>query len=140
MHFVLLSSMILIYQPSLTSPIQIENNMALRILKLALPAFALLNAASAQWAQFCDDNACSVNCGISVELSNPGCLDEVGRGSIYFHDSSPDYALVFSPGGECPCQNECIDGIGADGCYNLDGHSFAESFRFIGDSCEANNC
>lgn len=58
------------------------------------------------WAMFCDDTDCSQNCGQSVEVSNPGCLNQNGRQSIRFHGSefSSDYSLVVSPSADCPCQ------------------------------------
>ena len=123
--------------------------MSLRILTLALTAFALSRGASAQvWAQFCDDNACAINCGESVDVSNPGCLDESGRNSILFHEGdlgpTEEFSLVFSPEPGCNCQNECIDSIagpnGVPGCYDLNGNQFATSFRFIGGSCGGDNC
>ena len=38
------------------------------------------------YAQFCDDENCTENCGASVSVDIPGCLVESGRGSIKFHD------------------------------------------------------
>ena len=107
---------------------------------------AMLGVASATtYASFCDDAACSVNCGESVSVDNPGCLEEVGRNSIQFHDLNiQDVSLVFSPGDGCNCQDDCIDNIvtiGHEGdCYPLSGHQIARSFRFIGGSCGDNNC
>ena len=81
------------------------------------------------WAQFCDDNACGVNCGESVSLDDPGCLAESGRNSILFHGTGEEFQyvnLIWSPDGACSCQNDCIanvlDGVG-DGCLNLNGMS-----------------
>lgn len=34
------------------------------------------------WAQFCDDEQCSENCGIAVSLGNPDCLYQVDRKSV----------------------------------------------------------
>lgn len=34
------------------------------------------------WAYFCNDEHCSEGCGISVDMSNPGCLGEIGRKSV----------------------------------------------------------
>ena len=119
--------------------------MASRMVMLAVTTLALFQGTYGTiWAQFCDDNACSVNCGASVAVNNPGCLDEYGRGSIAFHgDIDLYYSLVMSPGPDCPCQDECIEGIvygGVPDCYDLAGHTSAESFRFVGQSCDANNC
>ena len=124
--------------------------MALHVIKAAFIAFAVARGAHAQvWAQFCDDGACTVNCGESVDTDNPGCLNEVGRNSIYFHgefNNRDSNSLVFSPTSDCPCQNECLDGIvtstgyGGGYCYSLEGNVFAESFRFIEGGCGADNC
>jgi hypothetical protein len=102
---------------------------------LALSAFAGYVSATT-YAQFCDDTACTENCGISVSTDNPGCLNESGRHSIKFHDSNiQDVRLVFSPEPNCkrdhsrlfrlcerssadsivlkgPCQSECVDVVG----------------------------
>ncbi|KAI1137787.1 hypothetical protein F5Y05DRAFT_386356 [Hypoxylon sp. FL0543] len=46
-------------------------------------------ATGTTWAQFCDDTACSVNCGVAVDVTNPGCLArEWGRKSIKLHGQS----------------------------------------------------
>ncbi|KAJ7716835.1 hypothetical protein B0H16DRAFT_1279285, partial [Mycena metata] len=61
-------------------------------------------------AQFCNDKACSQGCGISVALSNPGCLNKNGRQSIMFHGDTSSlgrFALVVSPSGNCSCQDTC---------------------------------
>ncbi|WPG97949.1 Hypothetical protein R9X50_00073200 [Acrodontium crateriforme] len=104
------------------------------------------------YAQFCDDHACTENCGISVSTDNPGCLNESGRNSIKFHDDNiQEVNLVFSPTPNCPCQTECINVVacgegvcgGKVSCMDLAGHHPAESFRFVGGgstSCSANNC
>ena len=111
-------------------------------------------ATATTFAQFCDDTACSVNCGISVSVDNPGCLNEAGRHSILFHgDNVQPVNLVFSPTPDCPCQNECVTPVKCAGatcgavqqCLDLSGNMLAESFRFIGggisnNHCDANNC
>ncbi|KAI0157601.1 hypothetical protein GGR57DRAFT_510622 [Xylariaceae sp. FL1272] len=37
------------------------------------------------WAQFCNDDKCEGPCGISVQVQNPGCLEQPPRKSIKFH-------------------------------------------------------
>lgn len=55
---------------------------------------------------------CSEGCGISVNVNDPGCLTEFGRGSILFHgDNVADVSLIASPGSTCDCQNYCEDDI-----------------------------
>ncbi|OKL64026.1 hypothetical protein UA08_00104 [Talaromyces atroroseus] len=79
--------------------------MMLKTIALAA-TFAHLSTAT-QWAQFCDDDNCSVNCGISVNLANPGCLNENGRKSVKIHGTDIMlYSLVVSPRSNCPCQRE----------------------------------
>jgi hypothetical protein len=105
------------------------------------------------YATFYDDTACSVNGGEAVSLSNPGCLNESGRNSIYFQSgSNQSGVLIISPSPDCPCQNGCIYGVGAgEGdaayCQNIDGTSNGPSgsFRFIsmlsaGNKCPPDNC
>lgn len=41
---------------------------------------------SSGWAQFCDDDNCSVNCGISVSANNPGGCCSSRRNNTYAHD------------------------------------------------------
>ena len=107
-------------------------------------AAAALSVVSAQWVQFCDDSDCNDNCGIPVDATNPGCLNEVGRGSIWYQGGMlEDVSLVVSPGTDCPCQDDCFAALTVDstaGCYTLENVEGAQSFRFIGNSCEANNC
>lgn len=61
-----------------------------------LPAiFGTLVSADGKWAQFCDDDACSVNCGIAVDVENTGCLaNEYNRGSVRFHGQSGQHYYV----------------------------------------------
>jgi hypothetical protein len=107
-------------------------------------AATALSVASAQWVSFCDDSDCTTNCGEAVDATNPGCLNEVGRGSFYYQGGLwEDVSLVVSPGSDCPCQDTCFSALTVDstaGCYALEGVEGAQSFRFIGSSCEANNC
>lgn len=93
------------------------------------------------WAQFCNDNACSQGCGQSVDLSNPGCLNQSGRKSIRFHGSGGgDHSLVVSPGSDCPCQSTCATVPSGSECWDISDYSDALSFRFIGGGCDPNNC
>ncbi|KAI6084400.1 hypothetical protein F4821DRAFT_170162 [Hypoxylon rubiginosum] len=104
------------------------------------------------WAQFCDDTACNTNCGVAVNVGNPGCLSPEGnRKGIKIHGSNfPGHYLVFSPGLDCNCQNDCIDipGSGAPSCIDITGNAAAQSFRFQQTTCKAkeggpgtgNNC
>ncbi|XDG08908.1 hypothetical protein ABKA04_008523 [Annulohypoxylon sp. FPYF3050] len=95
----------------------------------------------ATWAQFCDDTNCSQNCGQSVDISNPGCLNQNGRKSIRFHGgSSGGKALVVSSGGNCPCQNTCASVPSDTGCWDISQYSGDHSFRFISGKCSSNNC
>lgn len=58
------------------------------------------------WGMFCDDTDCSQNCGISVKITDPGCLNQNGRQSVLFHGADTgtgDYSLVVSPSADCPC-------------------------------------
>ncbi|KAI0394669.1 hypothetical protein F5Y17DRAFT_457737 [Xylariaceae sp. FL0594] len=96
------------------------------------------------WAQFCDDTQCSQNCGESVKVSNPGCLNEGGRQSILFHGadltSHGDFSLVVSPSGDCPCQDTCTTVPANFQCWDISQYSAQQSFRFIGGHCSSNNC
>lgn len=100
------------------------------------------------WAQFCDDTACSTNCGTWVDITNSGCLAESGRGSWYMKNSGDvSVGLVYSPADSCNCQTSC-DAITSDGCHILNSTltGTTHSFRFIDAGndkwmCEApNNC
>ncbi|KAI1463478.1 uncharacterized protein F4812DRAFT_446287 [Daldinia caldariorum] len=95
------------------------------------------------WAMFCDDTECSQNCGQSVQVSNPGCLNQNGRQSIRFHGGdvgSGDYSLVISPSGDCPCQESCSSIPTNTECWDISRFQDAKSFRFIGGHCDGNNC
>ncbi|KAI1093114.1 hypothetical protein F5B19DRAFT_174520 [Rostrohypoxylon terebratum] len=114
--------------------------------------------ASNVWAQFCDDNACSVNCGTSLSVSNPSCVEnEIGRKSVKVHGNNfiGSY-LVNSPDGGCSCQNDCtaIPGTGLPACIDLTKKKTAQSYRFqlttcmedeagsgsgVGDNCNASS-
>ncbi|KAI1098889.1 hypothetical protein F4804DRAFT_337759 [Jackrogersella minutella] len=92
------------------------------------------------WAQFCDDGACTKNCGMSVSISNPDCLrQEAGRNSIKFHgeDFIGGY-LVHSPDNACGCQNDCtnIPGTGVPTCMDISQKATAQSYRFQLTTCQ----
>ncbi|KAJ7249603.1 hypothetical protein C8J57DRAFT_1723813 [Mycena rebaudengoi] len=100
------------------------------------------------WAQFCNDKACSEGCGISVAVSNPGCLNENGRQSIMFHGATSElkrFALVVSPSENRPCQDTCRV-LSDTQCMDISAFGGQDqSFRFNGASqgggtCDANNC
>ncbi|ORY56400.1 uncharacterized protein BCR38DRAFT_300040, partial [Pseudomassariella vexata] len=109
-------------------------------LTVALPSNGTVIKAD-YWAQFCDDTDCSQGCGESVQVSNPGCLNESGRRSILFHGgANGDYALVVSPSGNCPCQENCASVPTGTTCWDISQYASSQSFRFIGGSCSGNNC
>lgn len=115
-------------------------------LALALPATEAENSTDVEiqagyWAQFCNDADCSEGCGQSVKVSNSGCLNQSGRKSIRFHGTpGNDYALVVSPGGDCPCQSTCASVPSGTECWSIEDYSSALSFRFISGNCDSNNC
>ncbi|KAI8088922.1 uncharacterized protein BX664DRAFT_331736 [Halteromyces radiatus] len=102
------------------------------------------------WAQFCNDDNCSVGCGEWVAVGNPGCLGESGRKSVNFKGDSPwHYALLYTPVGnsQCGCQFACDPDVwpnpgslGSFQCHKL--NADASSFRFIGDNgyCPSDTC
>ncbi|KAI0172172.1 hypothetical protein GGR52DRAFT_573315 [Hypoxylon sp. FL1284] len=102
------------------------------------------------WAQFCDDTACTKNCGISVDVQNPNCITHEGnRKSVTFHQRDIQaYYLVFSPGPDCDCQNDCLHIQPANNpCMDLTTRAKAQSFRFQVTTCKGgqqpgtgNNC
>ena len=93
------------------------------------------------WAQFCNDDACSEGCGISVDITNPGCLNQNGRRSIKFHGTRPSsITLVGSPGPDCPCQSHCETISTSNECLTIPQWAGAQSFRFQSESCAGDNC
>lgn len=103
---------------------------------------------SAGYATFYDDHNCKDNPGRPVSLKNSGCLaNEIGRNSIYVQRPCElmryfnGLSLVWSPGNDCNCQNDCA-GINyrVQGCWDLGNHQGASSFRFIREGCSRNNC
>lgn len=89
-----------------------------------------------------DDHACTVNGGQAVSMGNSGCLaNEFGRNSVYIQASCWVHPyMVWSPGANCDCQNDCAGVPDVDGCWDLAGHAGASSFRFIEQACSSNNC
>ncbi|KAI0157269.1 hypothetical protein GGR57DRAFT_500888 [Xylariaceae sp. FL1272] len=101
------------------------------------------------WAQFCDDDSCSVGCGRSVDMGNPGCLNQARRNrkSIKMHgphqnEDFGEVQMVVTPVGkpQCSCQSECVRmPVYHKGCLNITGYS-GDSFRFVSGGCDGNNC
>jgi len=103
------------------------------------------NNTTTKWAQFYDDDSCSGSPGISVSLSNPGCLNERGRRSFSLHGYDFGlYYLISSPGNDCPCQSSCTSLTGRDtGCIKLEGDILGSSYRFVmrqNKLCPPNQC
>lgn len=110
----------------------------------AAPANSTVTRSVKGWARFCDDANCSVNCGISVNVENPGCLIERGRGSVLYNGPYlGGIALLASPGESCGCQSSCVPHFwaisGSNTCLNLEDNP-GSSYRFIHGGCPANNC
>jgi len=109
-------------------------------------AMALLAPAKADfYANFFDDTACSVNGGIGVDIRNPGCLSEAGRGSVYIPNDGlgttgdNQYCLVITSGdGSCSCQNVGYDFTATGFCKTLNPSD--QSYRFISGACASDNC
>ena len=100
------------------------------------------------WAYFCDDAACSVNCGPWVSMSNPSCVKGL-RKSFYTKEIGIyDFRLVVSPNSECSCQSDCINGISASNeksCRDISHAKGEGGYKFIEDThdhgkCDKNNC
>lgn len=108
-------------------------------------AIAAPGCVSSGYATFYDDHACSQNPGEAVALNNAGCLaNEIGRNSIYVQAPCVEQpggpSMVWSPGTNCNCQNDCAVVPSTQGCWDLAGHAGASSFRFIEQGCGSNNC
>lgn len=119
-----------------------------------------------KYCTFYDDNACTVNAGTAVSTANPGCLNEIGRKSVYIQTGKQRdeaHSLLSSPSPDCPCQNACIGDLdtivgetGPGTCYDFAAEGAkpnsgydpnvvlaAQSFRWIGVGelpCPGNNC
>jgi hypothetical protein len=82
------------------------------------------------------DSACNTNGGIGVDIRNPGCLGEAGRGSVYIPNTGlgttgdNQYCLVKTfNDGSCSCQNQGYDFTATGFCAVLD--PSVQSYRFI---------
>ena len=86
----------------------IHSTMKASIVATIIATLAVVSASPLQkrddYANFFDDDNCSVNGGIGVDLGNNGCLGEAGRGSVYIPRSA-DYTstltLQIFGGGGC---------------------------------------
>lgn len=114
---------------------------------LASPLASPANASASQvlkWLNFYNDNACKHGGGKSMDISNPHCLTEIGRKSIFFHGSSQPrgYHVVVSPDDSCGCQQECVKvpGWPTGDCWDISAWKWAQSFRFQREVCAENNC
>lgn len=94
------------------------------------------------WVSFCDDIYCSENCGMWLNINNPGCVNQVGRKSFWLDGRVKfnNFALIVSPRAGCPCQTKCMDGMSGDQdrCVVLDESIKGDSYRFITGSCPEN--
>lgn len=122
----------------------------------ATHAIAHADNAAGAWARFCGDDDCSVGCGQWVDIANPHCLGQNGRGSVELKTNGANLivlavGLVYSPDAKCSCQSDCqevsADFMITDQCFKLDDLAkTSHSFRFINydwrDPCveSANNC
>jgi hypothetical protein len=101
---------------------------------------------TAIYATFYNDDACTEGAGQPVSTTNPGCLNESGRQSVYFQTATTDksYYLIYSPSTDCPCQSYAqfiVGEVQLPACVKLDGPA-AQSYRFVEDTgpAAANNC
>jgi hypothetical protein len=98
------------------------------------------------YATFYNDHACRDGGGQAVALNNGGCLaNQIGRNSVYVQapcrtTGNGGPSMVWSPGTNCNCQNDCAAVPTRQGCWDLGGHKGASSFRFIEQNCGSNNC
>lgn len=108
-----------------------------------------LSVAGWGYATFYDDTACGVNPSVAFGMGNDGCIaNELNKNSIYIQpgdsDSGSAPSLVFTPGTDSDCQDDCLSigfgNGGSDYCIDLTGHQIARSFRFIKQGCGNNNC
>jgi hypothetical protein len=124
---------------------------------LATLAITIRTVKAGAWAQFCNTDDCN-DCGESVSITNPGCLNENGRKSVKFHGYSVTSGaeliqMVVSPSADCPCEASCstvetgaagvewtgvFGVIGGGGCMAIPP---GQSFRFQSQSCrQYSNC
>ncbi|GAB1733928.1 hypothetical protein NU195Hw_g9338t1 [Hortaea werneckii] len=97
------------------------------------------------YATFYNDHACRDNPSIAYSMGNDGCIaNEVNRNSIYIQGDcfKESLSMVWTPGSNCGCQNDCaaVPNKGNNHCWDLGGHKYAQSFRFIRQGCGSNNC
>ncbi|KAI1764246.1 hypothetical protein GGR53DRAFT_466514 [Hypoxylon sp. FL1150] len=98
-----------------------------------------------RWAQFCDDEDCSVNCGIAVDVQNEGCLaGESNRRSVWFHGAtSARHFISFSPSGNCECEESCLqaadDAYIEQPCLKLGDGNPAQSYSFKEGDCPSDH-
>ncbi|KAL7422787.1 hypothetical protein Q5752_002083 [Cryptotrichosporon argae] len=114
----------------------------------AAPLVALASLAVVKadfFANFFNDAACTEHGGIGVDLRNPGCLSEAGRGSVYIPNTGlgtsgdNQFCLVkTNADGSCSCQSDGFDFTATGFCAVLDPND--QSYRFISGSCGGNNC
>ncbi|KAJ7622211.1 hypothetical protein FB45DRAFT_838405 [Roridomyces roridus] len=97
------------------------------------------------FANFFDDSACTQNGGIGVDLRNPGCLGEAGRGSVFIPntglgtlDDNQFCLVITSSSGSCTCQSSSNTFTATGFCKVLNPSD--QSYRFISGACGPNNC
>lgn len=95
------------------------------------------------WITFCDDTNCSKNCGMSLSINNPGCVNQRGRGSYWIDGviGWDEFSLIVSPDLGCPCQTKCMSGMSGDQhrCVALHEEEYkGDSYRFITGGCPRN--
>ena len=104
-------------------------------------------------AAFYSDSSCTKDATIDFSTTNPGCFSVGDREYVKYHNLGPCFSLVKSPGPDCTCQYDCMEGgaiqttpnIGdclptstpPKGCIHV---GKSESLRFIGGHCARNNC
>lgn len=126
-------------------------------LLVALLSFSAHLVEAGAWAQFCNTDDCN-DCGQSVSITNPGCLNESGRKSVKFHGYSVTSGaeiiqMVVSPSPDCPCEASCTTvktgaaGVGWTGIFGVIGGGGCmkipdgQSFRFQSQTCsQYSNC
>ncbi|CAO1639458.1 unnamed protein product [Sympodiomycopsis kandeliae] len=129
----------------------------LSLLLIAMLALVARTVEAGAWAQFCNTDDCN-DCGTSVSLTNPGCLNENGRKTVKFHGYSVTSGasvvnMVVSPSPNCPCEASCTNvktgaaGVGWTGIFGVIGGGGCmaippgQSFRFQSQTCKQySNC
>ncbi|KAJ7223268.1 hypothetical protein GGX14DRAFT_163582 [Mycena pura] len=106
--------------------------------RLVLTLVAAASVAKADFfANFFDDTACTQNGGIGVDIRNPGCLAEGGRGSVFIPNTGlgttddNQFCFVITHGdGSCSCQSNSNTFTATGFCKLLDPSD--QSYRFVG--------